>query len=240
MDSLRNPHGMARYPRPGDGTLSRTQLAFLALATLVPLSLPAAESLGLLLVSPDKAILLIEGERRVLNAGETSPEGVTLLETGAESALVDVAGETRRLTLQRRLEGSAEAPASAGSRRKEHRVYADRQGMFRTTGSINGHPTDFLVDTGATTIAMNASQARRLGIDFRMDGKAVKVMTASGLELSYQVRLRSVKVGPIELNGVNATVMQGEFPTQVLLGMSFLGRLESERTPTMLLLRKAD
>ena len=220
--------------------MSRAQLAFLFVATLGPLGLPAAENLGLLLLSREKAILLIEGERRVLSVGETSPEGVTLVETGAQTALVEVAGETRRLTLEKRLEASVDAPAAAGSRHKEYRLYADRQGMFRTTGSINGQPADFLVDTGATTIAMNASQARRLGIDFRMDGKAVKVMTASGVELSYQVRLRSVKVGPIELNDVNATVMQGEFPTQVLLGMSFLGRLASERTPTTLLLRKAD
>jgi aspartyl protease family protein len=221
-------------------SMSRAHLALLALVTLFPCALPAAGDVGLLLLSSNKAILLVDGERRVLSVGQTSPEGVTLLETGAEDALVDVGGETRRLGLRRKLETSGDAVSAPDGRHKEHRLYADRQGMFRTTGSINGQPTDFLVDTGATTIAMNASQARRLGIDFRMDGKAVQVMTASGVELSYQVRLRSVKVGPIELNGVNATVMQGDFPAQVLLGMSFLGRLESERTPTMLLLRKVN
>jgi aspartyl protease family protein len=220
--------------------MSRTHLVFIALATLVPCALPATDSIGLLLLSSEKAILLVDGERRVLAVGQTSPEGVTLVETGQEHAIVDIAGQTHRLGLKRTLGAGAVTASGTDARHKEYRVYADRQGMFRTTGFINGQLTDFLVDTGATTIAMNAAQARRLGIDFRMDGTAVKVMTASGVELSYQVKLRSVKVGPIELNDVNATVMQGGFPTHVLLGMSFLGRLESERTPTMLLLRKVN
>jgi aspartyl protease family protein len=97
---------------------------------------------------------------------------------------------------------------------------------------------NFLVDTGATTVVLNASQGRRLGLDYRMDGTIVSVVTASGVERGYQIKLRSVKVGQIELTNVEATVVDGAFPPEALLGMSFLGRLESESTPTMLLLRK--
>jgi aspartyl protease family protein len=94
------------------------------------------------------------------------------------------------------------------------------------------------VDTGATTVVLNAGEARRLGIDYRMNSKIVSVTTASRQERGYLVELRSVKMGSIEVRNVAATVIDGAFPPQALLGMSFLGRLESERTPTMLLLRK--
>jgi aspartyl protease family protein len=210
------------------------------LLTLAPSLAPATET-ELLLVSPQKAIMLVDGKRRVLSVGETSPEGLTLVAIESETAIVTLDGETRHLELARTMAGGPAPPVAAGTPngQGEHRIYADNNGMYRATGSINGFPVNFIVDTGATTVVLNAGEARRLGIDYRMDSKIVSVTTASRQERGYLVQLRSVKMGSIEVRNVAATVIDGAFPPQALLGMSFLGRLESERTPTMLLLRKA-
>ncbi len=195
-----------------------------------------------MLLSSQKAIFLVDGERRVLMPGEESPEGVELIAIEEERAVVKIGGETRHLDLSRKWVGQggpsprdADSVANTG---QEHRVFVDNQGMFLTTGSINGFPVDFIVDTGATTIVLNAAAAKRLGIDYRMDGKIIGVTTASRQERGYLVKLRSVKLGQIEIFNVDATVIDGSFPPRALLGMSFLGRLESQRTPTTLLLRK--
>lgn len=213
-------------------------IAALILACLAAAPLAAAE-VSLLLLSPDRAILLIDGKRRVLAPGETSPEGVTLVDLDAEVATVLQDGETRELRLARFV--APLAPPESGTATAtvpEHRVYADTGGMYRTTGSINGFPMSFIVDTGASTVVLNAREARRLGLDFRLESEIVTVTTASGVERGYLLNLRTVKVGPIELNGVDAIVVDSGFPAQTLLGMSFLGRLESERTAGMLILRK--
>lgn len=208
---------------------------------LLPVQLNAAE-VQLLLLSSQKAIFLVDGERRVLEPGEASPEGVELIAIEEEKAVVRIGEETRHLDLSRKWVGqnppSPETSDSTPNSVPEHRVYVDNQGMFLTTGSINGFPVDFIVDTGATTVVLNASAAKRLGINFRRDGKIVAVTTASRRERGYLVKLRSVKLGQIEVFNVDATVIDGSFPPRALLGMSFLGRLESQRTPTTLLLRK--
>jgi aspartyl protease family protein len=204
------------------------------------LALPvAAAEISLLLLSPDKAILLIGDQRRMLSPGDTSPEGVALVAIENDTATVRIGDATQRLRLARSM-GSTAAPAAgaAGTGKPEHRVYIDSSGMYRTAGSVNGFPVSFIVDTGASTVVLNAREARRLGLDYRMDSKIVAVTTASGVERGYLVKLQSVKVGPIELFGVEAIVVDSNFPVQALLGMSFLGRLESERTPSMLVLRK--
>jgi aspartyl protease family protein len=175
----------------------------------------------------------------MLSPGDTSPEGVALVAIENDTATVRIGDATQRLRLARSM-GSTAAPAAgaAGTGKPEHRVYIDSSGMYRTAGSVNGFPVSFIVDTGASTVVLNAREARRLGLDYRMDSKIVAVTTASGVERGYLVKLQSVKVGPIELFGVEAIVVDSNFPVQALLGMSFLGRLESERTPSMLVLRK--
>ena len=97
---------------------------------------------------------------------------------------------------------------------------------------------NFLVDTGASMIAMNGDQARRLGIDFRVEGEPARVMTASRAEPAWRVHLDRVRVGSIELNHVEAVVLEGPNPRELLLGMSFLGRLRLVNEGDHLVLRK--
>jgi len=117
-------------------------------------------------------------------------------------------------------------------------VWRDTAGMYTTVGSINGLPVTFLVDTGATAVAMNANQARRLGIDYRVTGRQSGVTTASGVEHAWAVTLDTVKVGDLELHNVGAVVLEGAHPATTLLGMTFLGRLEINNDGRLMTLRK--
>ena len=177
----------------------------------------------------------IDGKRHLLRSGETSPEGVTLVSADSAGAVFRYRGET----LERRLDGRARAPANnSGAAGEEVRIYRDNQGMFKTVGSINGLPVNFLVDTGATSVAMNAAEARRLGIDFRVEGESTWVATASDVAQAFSVTLQRVKVGGIELHNVGAVVIDGPRPSEVLLGMSFLQRLDLHNQGDHLTLRK--
>lgn len=185
----------------------------------------AGERVTLQALFEGKAILVIDGARRVLAIGEASPEGVRLLatDTRAETAEIEVAGKRERLVLGVVL-GSF---AAAG--RETLTLYAEPDGHFHADGSINGLPVRFLVDTGATTIALSGAEASRLGIDYKRHGKAGYANTAGGVVRMYGIRLDSVQVGPITLYNVEAGVVEGSHPREALLGMSFLGRVDMQR-----------
>ena len=108
-------------------------------------------------------------------------------------------------------------------------VAPDEQGMYYVDGSINDFPVKFVVDTGATLIAMNRNQAERIGIDYRMDGKPSLSSTASGLDKVYLVKLAKVTVGDIVLTDVPAAVHDGDYPKMILLGNSFLNGVDISR-----------
>lgn len=191
---------------------------------------PTVQVVGLF---ENHAVIRIDGHQRVLSVGQTSPEGVRLVAANSRAAVLEVGGRKITLGLSRTIGGHyTHAPE------EEVRIYRTPPGMYRTVGSINGQPVDFLVDTGASQVAMNAAEADRLGLDFRVDGDPREVVTASGYARAFRVKLDSVKVGPIELHDVDAVVLDGDHPRQVLLGMSFLGRLEMENTGDALVLRQ--
>jgi len=93
-----------------------------------------------------------------------------------------------------------------------------RNGHFSATGEINGQPVEFLIDTGATDVAVSEQLARDLGLDF---GPGVTVMTAAGPSAGWMTRLARVQVGALVLRDVSATIASG-LGEESLLGMSFL------------------
>ena len=93
----------------------------------------------------------------------------------------------------------------------------------------NGRPVDFVVDTGANLVALSGRQAQRLGIDVRVVGTPSQTITASGVAAAHLVNLSRVKVGDIELRGVEGIVIDGDYPPITLLGMSFLNRLNMRK-----------
>ena len=181
----------------------------------------------------DRAVMTIDGRQRILRVGQTSPEGIRLVSADSESALLEVEGQKIRATLDSRVSASKKAP-----RVSEVRIQRDRSGMYFTIGSINGLPVNFLVDTGATQIAMNGTHARRLGIDYRVVGEPAVVTTASGVERAWAVRLDAVRVGEIELRNISAMVLEGVQPETILLGMSFLGKLQISNEGQLMTLRQ--
>lgn len=180
----------------------------------------------------NKAIVTIDGKQRTLKKDKKSPEGVTLISADSDSAILDVEGKEQEFKLGRHVSTHFKEKKLAEAK------IMSVGGMYSTTGFINGQAVKFLVDTGATWIAMNVHQARRLGINFRYTGKRGMVSTANGTVPVYRVVLEKVRVGEIELKNVAAGVLEGDSPTEVLLGNSFLNRVEMQRQGQVMLLRQ--
>lgn len=178
------------------------------------------------------AVLQVDGVRRMLRVGQASPEGVRLVALDGPSAKIEVEGRTQSVPLGGRAGGAIQSAETATVR-----VAQSDGGMYVTTGSINGKPVEFLVDTGATTVAMNDATARRLGIDYRA-GERRLVETASGITESWFVTLREVTVGAIRIPNVQAGVLRGDQPSRALLGMSFLSRTRIEHEHDTLVLKR--
>lgn len=177
-----------------------------------------------------RVVVLIDGQREVMSEGETVA-GITLIAADSQRAVFEYDGQRFESGLSSRVGGSYAAPA-----RQEVRIARDGRGMFRSAGRINGRPVTFLVDTGATAIALNSQLAQTLGVDYQRLGTPVPVTTASGRTTGYRLTLNEVSVGTIRLSRVAAIVLEGGYPYEPLLGMSFLGRIEMRNSGQMMVL----
>ncbi len=180
----------------------------------------------------NKAIVQIDGKQRTLKKGKASPEGVILISADSETAILEINGKQKEFKLGRHIGSGYKQKKQAEAK------IMPVNGMYSITGFINGRSVKFLVDTGATWIAMNVHQARSLGINFRYIGKRSYVSTANGVVPIYRITLDKVRVGEIELTNVAAGVLEGNSPTEVLLGNSFLNRVEMQRQGQVMLLKQ--
>jgi aspartyl protease family protein len=183
---------------------------------------------------PNKAVVVIDGGApRVLTVGQKPVEGVTLISTDRESATLDIDGQKKTLKIGQHQPGPPPTSSSQSAT-----LTADPRGHFVVDGQINGGSIRFLVDTGATTVALSSADATRLGIDYRK-GRPATMGTANGMAAAYALKLDTVRVGDIVLNNVDAAVMEGNPMPFALLGMSFLNRMEMKRDgQTMVLIRR--
>lgn len=207
---------------------------FLASLLLVLTGVVQAEETQVQVVGlfPDAAVLLVDGQRKLVRAGQVGPGGVEVVSANSKGAVLRVDGVERSYSLSR------EYRQSGGSTPQKVTVSISRAngGHYWVAGSLSGHPVQFLVDTGATSVAMNEDQARRLGIDYRATGRPLIASTAGGNVKAWRVKLDSVKVGAIEVLGVEAAVLEGNAPSEVLLGMSFLNQVRWREDNGVLLL----
>lgn len=111
----------------------------------------------------------------------------------------------------------------------------NRMGHYVATGNINGEDVVFLLDTGATGVAVPALLAQRLELP---RGREIIMRTANGQARGYQTRLTEVGLGDIRLQGVDATITPGLQTNEVLLGMSFLKHIEFTQRGNTLTLRQ--
>lgn len=212
-------------------TVIRISLLVVLLSTAVGAA--AISKITVVGLFKDTAIVVIDGTRRLLRSGDTSPEGVTLISATSTEAVLEIDGEQKRYGLGGQIGGSY-----ARSEQPKVRIWPTPNHMYLVTGSINGFPVDFIVDTGATLVSLSGREARRLGIDYRVVGTPGHSSTASGIEKIYLVKLDKVRVGDIELRNVQGAVHDGDFPPAALLGMSFLGRLTMRQNGQVLELEK--
>lgn len=199
----------------------RSVVLLLACAlSLVSFALTAAPRVQVVGLFPGAVVMNVDGQRKLVRVGQAGPGGVEVVSVDGTGAVLRVEGVERRYGLSRELSVGFAEPE-----RRQVSIAQGQGGHYWVAGSINGQPVQFLVDTGATSVAINENQARRLGIDYRVDGRQIVVGTASGTAKAWRVNLNSVKVGAIDVLGVEAVVVEGGSPTDALLGMSFLSRV---------------
>lgn len=205
-------------------------LLFLPAALSASTSIPEVQA-----ILGEKVVVLYQGERMTLSKGMVR-RGVSLLGIEGERVSLDIDGRhgVYRLGERRGMSTQFSDPKAP-----EIRLEADRMGMYHANGKINGQSVKFLVDTGATLIALNATVARRLGIDYRRKGTLIWLSTASKREQGYRVTLDKVQIGGIVVYNVGAVVMENRsFPQKILLGMSFLSSVEMIRSGGSMLLKR--
>jgi aspartyl protease family protein len=191
-----------------------------------------AADVGLAGLFPGKVLLTINGGApRIVAVGAKTDEGVKVISVEGDAATLEVDGKRRILRV-----GQNVAAQPSGSGPAKVVLTADSAGHFLTTGNINGVSVRFLVDTGASTIALGPSDAMRIGIDASKGQKGL-TNTANGQAVVSRVKLDSVRVGEIVMNNVDAHVLEQDMPV-VLLGMSFLNRMEMQRDGDSMTLKK--
>ena len=209
-------------------------------ALLLPMLLAAvggfaqAQSVMLTGTIGSRAILIVDGSApKTVAVGETF-QGVKLLSLAAEQATVEAGGKRVALRMDQPVSIGGSGGAGGGGTRIVLPVSSG--GHFMTQGAINGRSVNFMLDTGATTVALSAADAQRIGLDFSK-GQPVRVNTANGIAQGWRVRLNSVRVGDVEVYDVEAIVSQQPMP-YVLLGNSFISRFSMRRDADQMVLEK--
>lgn len=204
-----------------------------ALLALLGAAAASATDVALVGLYSGKALVVIDGGRpQSILVGSATADGVKLLSIEGSAAQFEIDGRKQRLTVGQQ----AVSVGSADSGNPVATLTADSNGHFLVVGTVNGAPMRFLVDTGATLIALGKSDAIRANIDYQKGAPAM-TMTANGAVRVWRVKLNSVRVGNIMLNEIDAAVHESDLPI-TLLGMSFLNRMEMKRDGQTMTLKK--
>jgi aspartyl protease family protein len=180
-----------------------------------------------------KAVITVNrGSPRTLSVGDTTAEGVKLISSDSKGAVLEIDGKRQALEMGQHFETAGETGSRAAVT-----LSPDSRGHFMADGSVNGAHMRFLVDTGATLVSLPASEATRLGIDYRKGRQGIS-QTANGPAVVYRVMLDSVTLGDLTLLNVEGVVHEAPGMDFALLGMSFLNRTEMRREGQSLTLTK--
>jgi aspartyl protease family protein len=122
----------------------------------------------------------------------------------------------------------SDTPQPASARDQDDgtiRISPDARGNYLAQGRVDGHPVDFMVDTGATLVVLSFDDAERSGIDPQRLDFSGRAQTANGISKIAHVKLDSIDLGGITLHDIPAAVAAPGAMRMNLLGMSFLSRL---------------
>jgi aspartyl protease family protein len=208
------------------------RLYLFAAALLVSATAPVhAADVGVVGLFPGKAVLVVDGAPpKTYSVGASVADGVKLIAATQTNATLETNGKRQTIAIGEHVSRNASSgPASVT-------LQADGRGHFVVQGQINGGTMRLVVDTGASNVALPASDAIRLGIDYKK-GQMGYSNTANGVTPIYLVKLDRVKIGDIELNQIDASIHEGGLSIG-LLGMSFLNRTEMRREGQQMTLTK--
>ncbi len=212
----------------------RTLNATLLIAAYAISTTALGQSAALSGVMGSKALLVVNGSApKSLAAGETH-QGVKLVSVAGEQAVVEIKGQRSTLRV-------GDAPVSIGAKSDPSSsnkivLAVGSGGHFFAQGMVNSKPMQFMVDTGATTVALGMSDAQRLGIEYQK-GRPVRMNTANGQAQGWLVKLDSLRISDVVVYDVEAIV--GPNMPFALLGNSFLSRFSMNRnSDTMILERR--
>jgi aspartyl protease family protein len=206
----------------------------LACAAMFVCAGASAQSVALQGMLGAKALLIVDGGApRTVGPGD-SHQGVKVVSTSGDQAVLEINGKRHTLRV-------GDAPASVGASGNTARgnrivLTAGTGGHFMTQGAINGRAVQFMVDTGATMIALGAADAERLGLNYRA-GQQGQISTANGVASAWKMSLNSVRIGDVEVYNVDAVVSPQPMP-YVLLGNSFLTRFQMRRENDQMVLER--
>ncbi|MET1257023.1 retropepsin-like aspartic protease family protein [Aliikangiella maris] len=204
---------------------------------------PQENELRVIGLFKNAAMVDFAGKQKLYRAGQKINADIQLIKADTHSATFSIHGKEQILTLHKPLMFSGDnAVANAAlanadlvnkvnsqsttSTSKVVKIQRGLNGMYETPGLINGVLVNFLVDTGATYVAMSRNVANRLGIPYLQKGIEGRASTANGEVRTWIVTLDSVRVGDIELYNVRAGVSDNFAMGDVLLGMSFINRVK--------------
>ncbi|MTI14487.1 retropepsin-like aspartic protease family protein [Sansalvadorimonas verongulae] len=201
---------------------------YLSLLLAVNVQVQASVTVNVVGLFPDAAVIVVDGQRHFLKTGQ-SKDGIKLVSTGNNNAVVEINGKKQTLNLGReRADGFTAAP-----QKKDASLIRSNDGHYWANGKINGRTVRMVVDTGASDISLSEATAKQLGISYR-NGTRARYQTANGTVVGYQITLSSVTVETITLNNVKASVVPSNHP--ILLGMSFLREVDMREQGNMLYL----
>jgi aspartyl protease family protein len=205
----------------------------LLLTALLCATLPAAAQTVTLngTMGSQHGLLVIDGQPHSVAVGATV-KGVRLVSLSDNRAVVEVQGARRTLTAGAGPMRATAPPSSAN----EVVLIAGPGGHFRSIGQINGKAVTFLVDTGASSVALSQSLADSLGIAYR-NAPVGFANTANGTVMIHMVTLDAVRLGGVLVANVQAIVLPTPME-HVLLGNSFLAHVQMRRENDVMRLEK--
>ncbi len=190
------------------------------------------DSIKVVALFSDKAMLMVNGKNIIMKKGQVV-DGVMLVSANGRGAVIRLQnGIEKKLNLNQSIQQAYKKPQN-----NKFTVYSDQSGMFQMPGKINGRLTRFLLDTGATYIALSSVEADKLRLSYKFAKKGA-VQTASEVVPVWHIKLDNVKVGDISVANVDAVVLKGVNPRTALLGMSFLKHVKLQRNGAAMLIEQ--
>jgi aspartyl protease family protein len=195
----------------------------------------AEQKLVLLATMGSKALVTIDGSRRTLGVGD-QVGGIKLVRIDSDGGVFEVDGKQRRLALG---EGYVATAGASGGGGGSVFLAPDARGHYFSSITINGHNGRGVIDTGATHLSMNASQARAFDIDYK-GGERVGLRTANGNVGAWMVHIPQMKLGEVVVYDVPVVVSDSMGDAPILIGTSVLSHFQMRQEQAALVLVKKE